>query len=90
MFKASKSSLPVNIQNLFSDRDAHHKFTLRGINKLYQPQTRTAFKSMCISVRGVIFWKGLADEVKNSFNLIQFKLMFKKEYQEESKRCLQQ
>lgn len=38
MFKASKSSLSVNIQTIFSDRDAQHKFTLRGINYINHRQ----------------------------------------------------
>lgn len=78
MFRASKKSLPSNIQKLFNDRDAHHTHNLRGSNKLYQPKVRTTLKSMCISVRGVLLWNGLAEELKGSSTIIQFKKMFKR------------
>ncbi|KAK7879295.1 hypothetical protein WMY93_033921, partial [Mugilogobius chulae] len=55
-----------NLKNLFQDRDAHHKYKLRGDKKLYQPKIRTTLKSMCISVRGVAIWNGLPDELKYS------------------------
>lgn len=79
MYKASKKSLPGNIQNLFQDRDAHHKYKLRGTDKLYQPKVRTTLKSLCISVKGVILWNSLSEEAKMSKNLTQFKRVFKRQ-----------
>lgn len=76
MFKASKKSLPTNIQNMFHERNMHHSYNLRGSNKLYQPKTRTTLKYKCISVQGVILWNGLAEELKASTNLVQFKRLF--------------
>lgn len=77
MFKASKKSLPANIQALFQDRDAHHEYKLRGTNQLYQPKVRTTLKSMCISVKGVLLWNSLPEEIKMCKNLVQFKKTFK-------------
>lgn len=78
MFKASKKTLPTNIQNMFHDRNVHHSYNLRGSNRLYQPKTRTTLKSMCISIQGVILWNSLAEELKASTNIVQFKRLFVK------------
>lgn len=90
MYRASTNTLPVNIQNLFQDRDAHHAYNLRGSHKLYQTKVRTTLKAMCISVRGVTLWNSLSEEMKTCKNLLLFKSMFKRkvmnEYQEEMRQ----
>lgn len=78
MYRASKNSLPNNIQNLFKVRDAHHNYNLRGTNQLYQPNVRTELKSMCISRKGITLWNKLAVEIKSCTTLIQLKKMFKR------------
>lgn len=60
----SNKCVPGNILNLFKDRDAPHDFNLRGTSKLHRPNVRTTLKTVC-SVRGVILWNNLSEELKN-------------------------
>ena len=60
MYKASKNSLPYNVQNRFNVY-FNNKFTLRGANKFKVVRVRTILKSFCLSIYGVKLFNGLSN-----------------------------
>ena len=82
MHKAYNSTLPPNIQNLFSIKlQNESKMTTRQTNKFIQPRPRTTLKSMCISIRGVKLWNSLDSEIINTNkSLHRFKKAVKQHY----------
>ena len=82
MHKAHNSTLPPNIQKLFSIKlQNEEKMTTRQTNKFIQPRSRTTLKSMSVSIRGVKFWNSLDSEIIIlNRSLHQFKKAVKKHY----------
>ncbi len=78
-YRAKHNQLPDTIQRLFCEREGAKRYDLRGKHKLAQQLTRTTLKSMCVSVYGVILWNGLAENIRNSKNLSEFKRKFKQQ-----------
>ena len=76
MHKARYNQLPVNIQNLFCNRDAH--YNLRGELNFRVLTRRTTLKSFCISIIGVDTWNKLSEEMKKCTSINVFKKMYKK------------
>ncbi len=70
-YKAVKKIHPLNLQELFIEREVTHK--LRGNMIFRQKKVRTTLKSFSMSVNGVKLWNKLDDEVKNAKNLGAFK-----------------
>ena len=75
MFKASKCSLPCNVQKLFAKVETG--YTLRSKGNFTKMHIRTAKKAQCISVYGVNLFNKLNDSIKNAKNLSIFKRLFK-------------
>lgn len=76
---AKHNQLPVIIQGLFRERESAKRYDLRGKHKLAQQLTRTTLKSTSVSVCGVIMWNSLAESIKNSKSLSEFKRKFKQQ-----------
>lgn len=76
MYKVSKKLLPLNLQNMFTERESSYK--LRGCSKLKIPAVRTTRKSMFISVGGARLWNNMNSELKQCSSISQFKSKYKK------------
>ena len=76
MFKASKYSLPYNVQSLFCKLDSG--YTLRSKGNFSKMHVRTTKKAQCISVYGVNLFNNLNNAIKNAKNIFVFKRRFKK------------
>lgn len=75
LYKASKSLLPMKIQELFELRVGEYE--LRGCLNFKIQTVRTTKKSMCVSVKGVRLWNGLESQLKKCSTLYKFKTMYK-------------
>lgn len=74
MFKVSKHLVPLNIQNLFSQRDGG--YNLRGDTKFKMHLVRTTRKSFCVSVCGVKLCNRLEDEHRQCPHIHSFKSLY--------------
>ena len=89
MYKAYHSSLPCNLQKLFTKViHSDTRVTTRQTNKFKHPKHRTTMKSMCISIRGIQLWNSLDEKIiQECRSLHRFKTCLKqqllKNYSEE-------
>ena len=89
MYKAYHSSLPCNLQKLFTKVIySDMRVTTRQTNKFKHPKHRTTMKSMCISIRGIQLWNSLDEKIiQECRSLHRFKTCLKqqllKNYSEE-------
>ena len=73
MFKASKNILPENLQKMFSlvERESRSK------GQFKHQYARTTEKQMCTSVKGVLLWESVYNDIKQYRNVYQLKKVFK-------------
>lgn len=76
MYKARHNMLPLNIQQLFSDKQV--KYNLRGNMNFKKQCVRTTMKQMFITRCGVDLWNSLDQEIKGCSSLELFKCRYKK------------
>lgn len=75
LFKANRELLPVNLQQLFTQREGH--YNLRRCSNFEIKLVRTTRKSLCVSVCGVKLWNQLGSELKQCPTIHLFKSGFK-------------
>ena len=77
MYKARNKLLPINIQDLFDNKEKL-AYNLRGGNKFLTKHARIKTKSMCVSVIGVKIWNSLESSIVSAKSLCHFKKLYKK------------
>lgn len=75
MYKARHNLLPMNIQQMFSDKQ--DKYNLRGKMNYKKQSVRTTMKQMFITRCGVDLWNNLDQEIKGCNSLELFKSRYK-------------
>ena len=75
MYKAKNHLLPLNVQNLFRNREGG--YNLRGESVFKTLSRRTTLRSFCVSIVGVKLWNSLGDEYKLCPSINRFKSMYK-------------
>ena len=72
MFKASKYSLPYNVQSLFCKLDSGYTLRSKGNFSKMHVRTTKKKKAQCISVYGVNLFNNLNNAIKNAKNIFVF------------------
>ena len=77
MFKAKNSSLPSNVQQLFTINEESSYYSMRQKHKFAVKYARTNIKSKCLSVYGVKLWNKVSSSIGLDSSFLSFKRNYK-------------